>query len=124
VQKKVVISAFDEDDVDEPSEYPEYCSCWSDLFSMQQKFPIALLSTDKKLKKIGVASYIEIAKNNKAYAIHPEHTSVDEKLVKLAHNAGLKVNAWTVNDVKIYDRFSEYGVDGVFCDNPSFLVSE
>jgi len=123
-QKKVIISAFDEDDVDEPTEYKKYCSCWSDLFSIQQKFPIALPITNKKLKKMGVLNYIEIAKNNKAYAIHPEATSVDEKLVKLAHDAGLKVNVWTINDAKIYDRFSKYGVDGVFCDNPSFLIGE
>ena len=122
LQKKVVLSAFDEDDTDEPPEYQRYCSCWKDLYDIQQKLPIALLATDKKINKMGLVNYIETAKNIKAYAVHPQHTSVDEEFVILAHNTGLKVNAWTVNNPDVYKEFLKYGVDGVFCDNPSFLV--
>lgn len=123
VQDSVIMSTFDEDDFDEPSEYPKYCSGWKDLREIRGKFPIALLASDKKIKKIGLANYIKTAKEMGANAIHPEDIAVSRELVQLAHDAGLKINVWTVNHREVYKRFSEYGVDSVFCDNPMFLAS-
>jgi glycerophosphoryl diester phosphodiesterase len=122
LQKRVMLSASDEDDPDKQFYPRRYCPSWADLFSLRMKLPIALLVSDKKIKKMGINNVIEIAKKNNVYAINPEDISVNKKLVELSHRAGLKVNVWTVNTPKVYKRLLEYGVDGVFCDNPSFLM--
>src|SRR4051794_14867342 len=52
-----------------------------------------------------------------AWAIHPEHRKTTVRLVDAAREAGLKVNAWTVNTARSYARMERLGVDAVFSDN-------
>ncbi|MDU7887616.1 MAG: glycerophosphodiester phosphodiesterase family protein, partial [Clostridium perfringens] len=59
---------------------------------------------------------IYIAKNLNAYAIHPSKTLVSKELVEKAHNEGLKVNVYTVNEKEDIDRLKNYGVDAIFTD--------
>jgi glycerophosphoryl diester phosphodiesterase len=58
-----------------------------------------------------------------AWAIHPEHHRATAALVVASHEAGLKVNAWTVNTPRAYARMQHLGVDAVFSDNPLLLVA-
>jgi glycerophosphoryl diester phosphodiesterase len=58
-----------------------------------------------------------------AWAIHPAQRRTTRLLVKAAHAAGLRVNAWTVNTKMAYRRMERLGVDGVFSDNPLLLRS-
>jgi glycerophosphoryl diester phosphodiesterase len=119
---RAILSAFDEDDHGS-GEDPKTTSRWSDLYAVKDMVRIALIATDKKIATMGgAAAYILAAKNAGVYAVNPRKTAITRDLVMAAHKAGLLVNAWTVNGKTMYKRFSGYGVDNVFCDNPDFLI--
>jgi len=46
---------------------------------------------------------------------------VDRRFVDTAHNIGLQVHVWTVDDSATMDRLLELGVDGIMTDRPSAL---
>ncbi|MGD2102028.1 MAG: glycerophosphodiester phosphodiesterase [Acidimicrobiia bacterium] len=46
---------------------------------------------------------------------------IDEKLVDAAHDAGLQVHVWTVNERSEMSRLLEMGVDGLVTDRPDIL---
>jgi glycerophosphoryl diester phosphodiesterase len=48
-------------------------------------------------------------------------TVVDEKLIQTAHEYGLQVHVWTVNDRSEMERLLDIGVDGVITDRPDVL---
>jgi glycerophosphoryl diester phosphodiesterase len=52
------------------------------------------------------------------WALHPNRAYVTPELVKSAHAAGLRVNAWTVNDADEIAAFAAFGVDGIMSDLP------
>lgn len=56
-----------------------------------------------------------------AVAINPDYHVVDAELVERAHNAGLKVNVWTVNSAKAMDAMLALGVDAIMTDYPDRL---
>lgn len=49
---------------------------------------------------------------------------VDERLVETAHEAGLQVHVWTVNDVEAAARLFAMGVDGIVTDRPDLMLAE
>jgi glycerophosphoryl diester phosphodiesterase len=49
-------------------------------------------------------------------------TLVDEAFVEAAHDLGLAVHVWTINDVETMQRLVELGVDGIMSDTPTVLV--
>ena len=118
---KAVLSAFDADDTGF-GEDPQASSRWEDLYAIRGTLPFALLATAKKIAKMGVAEYIQAAKEAGGCAVHPDESAANETLVTAAHEAGLKVNVWTVNERAVYETLSARGVDAVFCDNPDFLA--
>lgn len=61
---------------------------------------------------------VRYAKHLGVDAIHPMDMYVNKQYVKAAHNAGLKVNVWTVNNESAIKRFIKYGVDGLITDCP------
>jgi glycerophosphoryl diester phosphodiesterase len=56
-------------------------------------------------------------------ALHPHETAVDARLVALAHDAGLAVNTWTVDDPVRLLELAELGVDAVVCDDPEAALA-
>lgn len=54
--------------------------------------------------------------------IHPVHRMVDRDLVARAHDAGLFVNVWTVDDPDKIRRLAELGVDGVITNVPDVAL--
>lgn len=51
----------------------------------------------------------------------PLYTDIDDAAVKEAHDLGLKVVVWTVNDAKAMADLIGMGVDGIISDRPDLL---
>jgi len=51
-------------------------------------------------------------------AWHPKHKDVNKDVVRIAHEEGLPVNVWTVNEEFDMLRMIDYGVDGIMTDYP------
>jgi glycerophosphoryl diester phosphodiesterase len=51
----------------------------------------------------------------------PNHTLVDDDLVKQCHDKGMKIIPWTVNDVKQFKKLRKLGIDGVITDYPDLI---
>jgi glycerophosphoryl diester phosphodiesterase len=58
-----------------------------------------------------------------AEAVHPEAKVASPELIRTAHDAGLAVHVFTVDDAKEMRRFLEMGVDGIFTNYPERLRS-
>jgi glycerophosphoryl diester phosphodiesterase len=52
------------------------------------------------------------------WALHPDRAYVTGELVAAAHAAGLRLNAWTVNDQNEIAAFAALGVDGIISNWP------
>lgn len=57
-----------------------------------------------------------------ARVLHPHHRLLDEAFVEQAHAAGLRVNAWTVDDEEEASRILALGVDGLMTNRPDMRV--
>jgi glycerophosphoryl diester phosphodiesterase len=55
-------------------------------------------------------------------AVYGDQVLVDERFVEAAHNRGLAVHVWTINDEKEMARLVDLGVDGIISDLPTTLV--
>ena len=88
---------------------------WKELAPLRGRIRIALTTAFPTRRAVRAAV------DAGAWAIHPEHRRVSAALIGAAHDAGLKVNAWTVNTPRAYARMQRLGVDAVFSDNPFLL---
>ena len=95
LQDSVIVSSFD----------------WDELRTLLSDVPIALLAT--KLRNL-IAAGVEMG----AAAIHPRCDLVTRSLIDHAHNANLRIHAWTVNDPQDVKKLRDLGVDGIFTDFP------
>lgn len=50
-----------------------------------------------------------------------EYHSVDETLVRRAHEAGVRVSIWTMDEPELWDRYANLGVD-IICTNAPHLM--
>ena len=57
-----------------------------------------------------------------AEALHPYFLSFDASVVKEAHQHGIKINTFTVNEEMDLRRLAEWGVDAVITDRPDVLL--
>lgn len=85
------------------------------LRELDKEIPLAVLS------KASVTNAMEIAKQLKAIAIHPSFGLVSKQNVQHAHQEGLLVNTWTVNEPEDIARMKDFGVDGIISDFPDRL---
>jgi len=64
--------------------------------------------------------YNNLQKLGKSPQIYSPHYSlVDSLMIKQAHNSGIKIIPWTVNDMKKMQELLELGVDGIITDYPN-----
>ena len=56
-------------------------------------------------------------------AVHPHHAFVNEDLVRIAHDAGLAVNTWTVDDPERIRWLADLGVDGIITNVPDVALA-
>lgn len=54
---------------------------------------------------------------------HPQVYLVTPEFVEKAHQHGMKVNVWTVNNRPVIDYLKSLGVDGIFSDFPELVTS-
>lgn len=54
-------------------------------------------------------------------SIHPNAVYIDKVFIQACHHFGFKVYPYTVNNMDKYNRFVEWGVDGVFSNNPDIF---
>lgn len=52
----------------------------------------------------------------------PNHTLVDEDMIKQCHSQNMKIIPWTVNDKKQINKLKRMGVDGIITDYPNLVV--
>jgi glycerophosphoryl diester phosphodiesterase len=64
------------------------------------------------------AALLASARALELWALHPERTYVTQDLIRAAHAASLRVNAWTVNEPKEITTFRNWSVDGIVSDFP------
>ena len=91
----------------------------NELFQMRkldENVPLGILS------KASVTEAIELGKLLNASAIHPSLGIITRDNVKASHEAGFKVNVWTVNEPEHIARMQEFGVDGIISDFPDRLI--
>jgi glycerophosphoryl diester phosphodiesterase len=69
------------------------------------------------------AEAIELAAGRGHQAIHPHVATVDEAYVRLAHDHGLAVNVWTVDDPEQMRQLAGWGVDGIVTNVPAIAVA-
>jgi glycerophosphoryl diester phosphodiesterase len=65
--------------------------------------------------------YMRKALKNDFYAIHPHYNSLTPEIMNEAHDNGLKINVWTVDEEKIIRKLIELGVDGIITDDLNLL---
>lgn len=73
------------------------------------KVPLCMLGDN-------AAKILEIAKENKFEWIHSHFASVTPEIVQAAHDAGIKVMIWTLDDATAYKTYADMGVDKI-CTN-------
>ncbi|MEL6982405.1 MAG: glycerophosphodiester phosphodiesterase, partial [Actinomycetota bacterium] len=69
------------------------------------------------------ASLVARAEAHGFEAIHPHDLLVDRSFVDRAHQAGLQVNVWTVDDIDRIKELADFGVDGVITNDPAAAVT-
>lgn len=91
---------------------------WAELVQVQNVAPeirVGLL-TDRAAARV-----IDAAMQMKAFAINPAAKLVSLQLCARAHQQGLKVYTWTVDDPDDMRRLVEMGVDGIMTNDPEHL---
>lgn len=68
-------------------------------------------------------SFVEIAEEAGTRIVAPEYALVTREEIQAAHDAGLQVIPWTVNDVKDWKRLIAAEVDGIITDDPAALIA-
>ena len=64
-----------------------------------------------------------IASEAKASIISPHFSTVTAARVRNAHDAGIRVNTWTVNQPKDWDKLARLEVDTIITDDPAEAVN-
>ena len=64
---------------------------------------------------------VQNAKKNSFDFLLPHRSFLNGELVKSAHDNGIKVMPWTVNDINLINKYALWGVDGIITDYPDIM---
>lgn len=103
-KEQIVISSFDHEAL-------------AKVQALDSNMPLGLLLYYRLVKPW------EYVKNSglNVWSVHPNMVYTTEQLVQEIHRLGLKVYPYTVNHIDKYEEMLEYGVDGVFSNNPEIF---
>jgi glycerophosphoryl diester phosphodiesterase len=112
VQERVIVGAFSDDRIAEFREATEGTVATSTGPVATRLWVIA-----SRLGRMapGEASALQVPIQMRGVRV------VDPKLVGAAHDGGLQVHTWTVNDPDEMERLLDIGVDGLITDRPDLL---
>lgn len=65
--------------------------------------------------------FAEFAQKVNASSVNLCFEFINQEFVEDAHNRGLEVMVWTVNDLDDIERMKKLGVDGIFSNFPDRL---
>ncbi|MCU1377535.1 MAG: ugpQ [Acidimicrobiales bacterium] len=68
------------------------------------------------------AGQVDICRRGGHAALHPHHVAVDAPLVELAHQAGVAINTWTVDEPARVLELADIGVDAVITNVPDVAL--
>jgi glycerophosphoryl diester phosphodiesterase len=89
------------------------------LKQLKPELKVGLLtSVELRKPKLLMRKIDKIAKND-FFSIHPYYSNTNKEVVDYAHDLGLKVIVWTVNDKNNIENLIEIGVDGIITDDIS-----
>lgn len=74
------------------------------------------------LFKSDIHTNMRWAKQNGCYSIHPKITVCNRALISVAHQKGLRVIVWTVNNLRKAGQLQAWGADGLISDVPQNLL--
>jgi glycerophosphoryl diester phosphodiesterase len=66
--------------------------------------------------------FVDVAKEANVKMVSVQYDTVTAEKVKKAHDAGLRVIAWTANSQDVWDRLVEAKVDEIITDDPAGLI--
>lgn len=84
----------------------------------QPRLPVGPLIKGSPPRDLGFARELD------AYSLNVGLRFVNRRCVEDAHEQGLKLFVFTVNEARQIDRMRELGVDGVFTDYPELVTEE
>jgi glycerophosphoryl diester phosphodiesterase len=67
--------------------------------------------------------YVDVAKEANVKMVSVQYDTVTPEKVKRAHEAGIKVVAWTANSEDIWEKLVAAGVDEIITDDPAALIA-
>lgn len=103
---RVIVSSFNMDSIDR-------------IRSIDATIPLAWLVWGQADPR----SLVERAVAHGLQAIHPHDLLVDRSFVERAHDAGLAVNVWTVDEGRRITELVGWGVDGIITNLPAEAVA-
>ncbi len=75
--------------------------------------PIGVLNKKNTLNEV-----LDIAIKLDAVAIHPNFSSLNQKIVDTIHDSGFKIYSWTINNPEEINKAINFGIDGIITDFP------
>lgn len=63
-------------------------------------------------------------RNNGIFCGNPRENKLTSTMVAQAHNAGVKINPWLINDPVAYERVTALGVDGITSNWPDYASGQ
>lgn len=90
------------------------------LYNLRNNYqvPIGVLISSNMIDPIGYVTMHDL----KSYSINQSVAFISSKFVKEAHQNGLKVLCYTVNDHKIAILLEEIGIDAIFTNYPDIML--
>jgi glycerophosphoryl diester phosphodiesterase len=84
--------------------------------------PLGFLIAERNARRHGPARAVQATRAFGAGFIAPQATAADDALVTAAHQAGLPVSVWTVDDPTEMRRLSGLGVDAITTNRPDVAL--